>query len=130
MAKKNLLTRSLVAFVLLLVVSLSFVAYANDEKIESSTTITDTQTGAWGSAKNYPGIIGNLSGSNSSSSIKTLYCATDLGPTYRTMAMVVGSGYCSQSGFTITPGTYRVLLDPAGPDLSGCNGQGSFWQYR
>lgn len=116
-----------VGFLLLLVVVLmsTTVAFA---KVDSYVNITANQTGAWGYTRMYAGSTGNLYGWNSSDSTNVLYCATDTGATYRTMRMVIGSGVCTQTGFAIVPGSYRVVLDPSGPNASGCIGYGSFWQ--
>lgn len=113
------------AFVLLFAISCSFAAYA---KLDSFVNIKVKQTGAWGSTYTYSGTTGNLYGWNSGDSTNTLYCATDIGETYKTMKMEAGSGVCTKQGFTIVPDDYRVQLDPSGPNASGCIGYGSFWQ--
>ena len=110
---------------ILLCIAVSFNAYA---KTDSFVNIISSQTGAKGSTYYYSGTTGNLYGWNDLSSTNALYCATDIGPTYRTMRMEVDSGVCTKTGFTISAGNYRVLLDPSGPLMSGCNGYGSFWQ--
>ena len=115
---------STVIFVILFAMLLTTVGFAGSGRF-SFTTITSSLNGAFGSyAPMYEYIT--ISGSNSNTSTNTLYVASQpktSNGTYRTRSMLPGDSITGYVYYAATA-DYRVLLDPAGPLMTGCSGWG------
>lgn len=121
--KRKIIRIALVICLLTVLFSYSALAFT------SKASITIKQTGAWGSYGSHPGGIQSSSSSyvnNQSSSTNTLWAAgqSESGREYCQTSAAPGRTN-SRSATDILAGRYRVVLDPQGPNYSGCNGSGN-----
>lgn len=111
----------------LLIVFFSYSALAG---FTSRASITKNQTGAWGAYGDLDSWTQTPSSesyvNNQSSSTNTLWAAgqSQTGKEYCQTSAAPGRNN-SRTATDILTGRYRVVLDPQGPNYSGCNGSGS-----
>ena len=120
--KRKALLFAAVALVALLVGSVAYAGLGTS----SYASISLSQTGAYGGTWQPMSGTTTFTGANYTSATNTLYVGT-----YRRYVSGSNYSYAMAPGNTLTPRTpslntcdYQVVLDPAGPNFSGCAGWG------